>query len=89
MNHDNSILHYFSPHLGVCHMKCTRKSLTLTCYNEKLQKEYQYKIRLILTYLPDYPIDEVPDPYYGGEDGFDQVLDILEEAIEALYEDIS
>ena len=34
-------------------------------------------------------IDEVPDPYYGGEDGFDQVLDILEEAIEALYEDIS
>ena len=45
MNHDNSILHYFSPNLGVCHMKCTRKSLTLTCYNEKLQKEYQYKIK--------------------------------------------
>ena len=45
MNHDNSILHYFSPHLGVCHMKCTRKSLTLTCYNEKLQKEYQYTIK--------------------------------------------
>ena len=43
----------------------------------------------MLSYLPDYPIDEVPDPYYGGEDGFDQVLDILEEAIEALYEDIS
>ena len=52
-------------------------------------KEYQYKIKLMLSYLPDYPIDEVPDPYYGGEDGFDQVLDILEEAIEALYEDIS
>tara|TARA_B100001769_G_C21783466_1_gene427475 strand:+ start:174 stop:647 length:474 start_codon:yes stop_codon:yes gene_type:complete len=51
--------------------------------------EYQYKIKLMLNYLPDYPIDEVPDPYYGGEDGFDQVLDILEEAIEALYEDIS
>ena len=51
--------------------------------------EYQYKITLMLSYLPDYPIDEVPDPYYGGEDGFDQVLDILEEAIEALYEDIS
>ena len=52
-------------------------------------KEYQYNIKLMLNYLPDYPIDEVPDPYYGGEDGFDQVLDILEEAIEALYEDIS
>ena len=52
-------------------------------------KEYQHKIKLMLTYLPDYPINEVPDPYYGGDDGFDQVLDILEEAIEALYEDIS
>ncbi len=51
--------------------------------------EYQYKIKLMLSYLTDYPIDEVPDPYYGGEDGFDQVLEILEEAIEALYEDIS
>tara|TARA_B100001250_G_scaffold5780_1_gene4848 strand:+ start:161 stop:634 length:474 start_codon:yes stop_codon:yes gene_type:complete len=51
--------------------------------------EYQYKIKLMLSYLPDYLIDEVPDPYYGGEDGFDQVLDILEEAIEAFYEDIS
>ena len=45
MNHDNSILHYFSPNLGVCHMKCNSKSLTLTCYNEKLQKEYQYTIK--------------------------------------------
>ena len=26
--------------------------------------------------------DEVPDPYYGGEDGFELVLDLLEEACE-------
>lgn len=26
----------------------------------------------------DGPPDEVPDPYYGGEDGFDQVLDLVE-----------
>ena len=45
LKNDNSILHYFSPYLGVCHMKCTRKSLTLTCYNEKLKKEYQYTIK--------------------------------------------
>ena len=64
--------------------KLNEKFLMNLCSNE-----YQYKINLMLTYLPDYPIDEVPDPYYGGEDGFDQVLDILEEAIEALYEDIS
>ena len=27
---------------------------------------------------------EVPDPYYGGPDGFDKVLDILEDACENL-----
>ena len=64
--------------------KLNEKFLMNLCPNE-----YQYKIKLMLSYLPDYHIDEVPDPYYGGEDGFDQVLDILEEAIEALYEDIS
>ena len=42
----------------------------------------------MLDYLPEYSFDEVPDPYYGGARGFEDVLDILEEAIEALYEDI-
>ena len=29
-------------------------------------------------------LDEVPDPYYGGEAGFAQVLDLLEQACDAL-----
>ncbi|MVW77043.1 low molecular weight protein-tyrosine-phosphatase [Pseudomonas xionganensis] len=29
-------------------------------------------------------LDEVPDPYYGGEEGFEQVLDLLEQACDAL-----
>ncbi len=29
-------------------------------------------------------LDEVPDPYYGGADGFEQVLDLLELACDAL-----
>ncbi|MBS7661216.1 low molecular weight phosphotyrosine protein phosphatase [Pseudomonas lalucatii] len=28
--------------------------------------------------------DEVPDPYYGGEAGFEQVLDLIEQAGDAL-----
>jgi protein-tyrosine phosphatase len=32
--------------------------------------------------------DEVPDPYYGGEDGFEQVLDLIEDASEGLLRDI-
>ena len=31
---------------------------------------------------------EVPDPYYGGPDGFDQVLDLLEDACAGLLEDL-
>ena len=35
------------------------------------------KISLLRDYDPDSPADaEVPDPYYGGADGFDLVLDI-------------
>jgi len=30
------------------------------------------------------PIDEVPDPYYDGEQGFDQVLDLIERASDLL-----
>ncbi|GLZ85454.1 phosphotyrosine protein phosphatase [Metapseudomonas resinovorans] len=33
-------------------------------------------------------LDEVPDPYYGGEEGFEQVLDLVERACEALIVEI-
>ena len=29
---------------------------------------------------PDAGLEEVPDPYYGGATGFEQVLDLVEEA---------
>lgn len=31
-------------------------------------------------YVSDRAVSEVPDPYYGGDSGFEQVLDILEDA---------
>lgn len=36
----------------------------------------------------DLALDEVPDPYYGGEDGFEQVLDLIEQASDALLAEI-
>ncbi|WP_137886933.1 low molecular weight protein-tyrosine-phosphatase [Pseudomonas sp. 2FE] len=33
-------------------------------------------------------LDEVPDPYYGGEDGFEQVLDLIEQASDALLNEV-
>ena len=41
-------------------------------------------------YLPRFGIspDEVPDPYYGGEDGFELVLDMLEQASQVLLDEL-
>ena len=36
-------------------------------------------IRLLGDYLDDNWPRDVPDPYYGEQDGFDEVLDMLEE----------
>lgn len=35
-----------------------------------------------------YGYDSVPDPFYGGEEGFELVLDLLEDACQGLLEDI-
>jgi protein-tyrosine phosphatase len=39
---------------------------------------------LFLDVAPDLGVREVPDPYYGGQDGFERVLDLVEAASAAL-----
>ncbi|MBI5330106.1 MAG: low molecular weight phosphotyrosine protein phosphatase [Betaproteobacteria bacterium] len=50
--------------------------------------EYQSRVRLYLSYSRRYPNLEVPDPYYGGRLGFDQVLDMVEDAGKGLIREI-
>ena len=45
-------------------------------------------VRPFLDFAADSPEREVPDPYYGGPDGFERVMDLVEEASEGLLEDI-
>jgi protein-tyrosine phosphatase len=45
-------------------------------------------VRPFLDFATDSPEREVPDPYYGGPEGFDYVLDLVEEASEGLLDDI-
>jgi protein-tyrosine phosphatase len=45
---------------------------------------YRDRVRLFLEFAPDCGLDEVPDPYYGGPAGFEQVLDLVEEASRGL-----
>ena len=32
---------------------------------------------------------DVPDPYYGGNDGFERVLDMIQKRLEILFDDLS
>lgn len=41
-------------------------------------------IKKFLDFHPDVSGADVPDPYYGGADGFDQVLDLVEQGSDAL-----
>lgn len=46
--------------------------------------ESMEKVRRITDYCTHHTIDHVPDPYYEGADGFELVLDILEDACEGI-----
>jgi len=51
-----------------------------------IQPDHKAKIHLITHYSPLYKDEEVPDPYYQGEAGFEHVLNILEDSCEGLLE---
>lgn len=45
-----------------------------------------HKVRLFMEFADIDSHDEVPDPYYGGDSGFDQVIDLIEAASDGLIE---
>ena len=47
------------------------------------------KIKLILSYSKNSQLDEVPDPYYGGQNGFEKVLNLLDDAIDRLIDSLT
>ena len=48
--------------------------------------EYRHRVRLFLEFAPDAGRRDVPDPYYGGSNGFEFVLDLVEQASTGLLE---
>ena len=50
---------------------------------------YTYKIRRMTDFCSSSQVSEVPDPYYGGDQGFENVLDLLEDACQGLLEFVS
>lgn len=49
-------------------------------------REHIHKVELFLTYAPRIDAEEVPDPYTGGAQGFDLVLDMIEEGTKGLVD---
>ena len=47
-----------------------------------------HKLRLMMSYAQRFKEREVPDPYYGGPQGFERVLDMLEDAAKGLLESL-
>ncbi|WP_295428093.1 low molecular weight protein-tyrosine-phosphatase [uncultured Thiodictyon sp.] len=47
------------------------------------------KLSLFLDFAPELKRREVPDPYYGGQRGFDQVLDMVETAARGLLDHLT
>ncbi|XP_050235887.1 uncharacterized protein LOC126685920 [Mercurialis annua] len=55
---------------------------------EKLPDDAAKKVKLMCSYCKKHEESEVPDPYYGGPQGFEKVLDLLEDACESLLDSI-
>ena len=49
---------------------------------------YRSRLKLFLEFADDSELREVPDPYYGGALGFEEVLDLVENAARGLLEHI-
>jgi len=47
-------------------------------------KAHKNKLSLFLDFANNKDESEVPDPYYGGSNGFDHVLDLVEDASKGL-----
>lgn len=47
---------------------------------------YQDKVKLMCDFCRHHAVREVPDPYYGGPEGFNYVIDLLMDACEGLLE---
>lgn len=50
------------------------------------ESQWGHKIKPFCDFVDAYDAAEVPDPYYGGVEGFDRVLDMLEDGCRQLLD---
>ena len=55
---------------------------------DRSPSEFHSRIRLLLEFADNAGREDVPDPYYGGAKGFEEVLDLLEAAATGLLVEV-
>jgi protein-tyrosine phosphatase len=61
-------------------------------YDKLIQRapaRHHGKIHRLLSFSRKYPNLDVVDPYYGGPQGFEENLDMIEDAVQGLLRDIA
>ncbi|MEX0722974.1 MAG: low molecular weight protein-tyrosine-phosphatase [Gracilimonas sp.] len=53
------------------------------------KNKYANKIKMMREFDPQPADGEVPDPYYGGMDGFENVFQVLDRSTEALLQELT
>ena len=68
---------------------CDKKRfLSITDDGAAASVQPEIKIRSLMQYHPDSTHDHVPDPYYGGDEGFDLVYQLVDEASRRFIDDL-
>ncbi len=63
-------------------------SQNLNNLTRRANVRHHHKIRLLLSFSRRFPNLDVPDPYYGGQHGFDLTLEMVEDAAQGLLKAI-
>ena len=60
----------------------------LALVQEECPHAHQHKVRRLTEFCLQHNSNVVPDPYYGGKTGFEDVLDLVEDACEGLIQHV-
>ena len=60
--------------------------LNLRLLERLCPSQHAHKLKLFMEFSTSSALREVPDPYYGGEQGFERVLDMVEQAAQELLD---
>lgn len=47
------------------------------------------KVKMFCAYCTEHQVNEVPDPYYGGDRGFEDVMNLIEDGCRGLLQSLS